>query len=75
MSTGFQFSRSFGLRDGAVEKLLGGGDFRAAGIFFRYQNSLYEFFLGHSMNTFASIVLVLRPPPPPTPKNFQMARP
>ena len=43
------------VRDGPLEKLLGGGggekgNFRAAGIFL--SNSLYEFFLGHSMKIF-----------------------
>ena len=33
-------------------KVWGEGNFRAAGIFFSLSNSLYEFFLGHSMNIF-----------------------
>ena len=33
-----------------IRKVMGGGDFRAAGIFFSLSNFLYEFFLGHSMN-------------------------
>ena len=32
------------LRDGPLEKLWGGGDFRGAGIFFRYQISCMNFF-------------------------------
>ena len=32
------------LRDGPLEKLWGGGDFRAAGIFFRYQIPCMNFF-------------------------------
>ena len=43
------------IRDGPLEKLWGGGEegnFRAAGIFFLLSNSLYEYFLGHSMNIF-----------------------
>ena len=72
MSTGFQFSRSFGLRDGPVEKLLGGGGgiFEPQEYFFVTKIPCMNFFLGHSMNTFASIVLVLRPPPPPNPQKF-----
>ena len=30
----------------------GEGNFRAAGIFFRYQSPSMNFFLGHSMNIF-----------------------
>ena len=32
------------VRDGPLEKLWGGGNFRAAGIFFSSSNSLYEYF-------------------------------
>ena len=40
------------LRDGPLGKLLGGmGNFRHAGIFFRYQIPCINF-LGHSMNIF-----------------------
>ena len=41
------------LRDGSLEKLWGGeGNFRAAGIIFRYQIPCMNFFLGQSMNIF-----------------------
>ena len=45
---------NFLIRDGPLEKLWGGGveNFRAAGIFFRYQIRFINFFLGHSMNIF-----------------------
>ena len=61
----------------------GGGDFRAAGIFFRYQIPCMNVFLGHNMNIFlgligvqefffiqfslARIFFVLRQPQPPPP--------
>ena len=61
----------------------GGGDFRAAGIFFRYQIPCMNVFLGHNMNIFlgligvqefffsqfslARIFFVLRQPQPPHP--------
>ena len=32
------------------------GNFRAAGIFFSLSVSLYEFFLGHSMNIFLGLI-------------------
>ena len=35
---------AFGVRDGPLEKFWGGGDFRAAGIFFRYQIPCMNFF-------------------------------
>ena len=37
-----------------IRRVMGGGEesFRAAGIFFTLSNSLYEFFLAHSMNIF-----------------------
>ena len=37
-----------------IRKVMGGGErnFRAPRIFFSLSNSLYEFILGHSMNTF-----------------------
>ena len=56
-----------------IRKIMGGeGNFRAAGIFFfLLLNSLYEFFLGHSMNIFfhlifpcANIFFCTSPPPP-----------
>ena len=63
----------------------GGGDFRAAGIFFRYQIPCMNVFLGHNMNIFlgligvqefffsqfslARIFFVLRQPQPPPPPN------
>ena len=41
------------LRDGPLEKLwVVEGNSRAAGIFFSLSNSLYEFFLAHSINIF-----------------------
>ena len=43
------------LRDGPLEKLWGGGgggEFSSRRNFFSLSNSLYEFFLGHSMNIF-----------------------
>ena len=45
------------LKDGPLEKLSGGGGGREGGIFepqefFSLSNSLYEFFLGRSMNSF-----------------------
>ena len=40
------------LRDRPLEKLRGEGNFRAAGIFFRYQIPCMNFFLGHSMYIF-----------------------
>ena len=45
-------------RDGPLEKLcgVGGGDFRAARIFFSLSNSLYEYILGHSMNIFLGLI-------------------
>ena len=43
-------------RDGPLENLWGGeGNFRAAGIFFRYQIPGMNFFLGHSMNIFLGL--------------------
>ena len=72
-------------RDGPLEDLWGRGEgnFRAAGIFFRYQIPGVNFFLGHSMNIFLGLTgvqeffsfnfplleffFVLRPPPPPPP--------
>jgi len=43
----------FLLRDGLLEKLWGGGEeFSRHRNFFSLSNSLYEFFLGHSMNNF-----------------------
>ena len=42
------------LRDGLLEKLLGGGggELSSRMNFFFVINSLYEFFIGHSMNIF-----------------------
>ena len=40
------------LRDGPLEKLWGGGEFSSLRNFFSLSNSLYEDFLGHSMNIF-----------------------
>ena len=40
------------LRDGPLEILWGGGEFSSRRNFFSLSNSLYEFFLGHSMNIF-----------------------
>ena len=40
------------LRDGPLEKLWGGGEFSNYRNFFSLSNSLYEFFLGQSMNIF-----------------------
>ena len=40
------------VRDGPLEKLWGGGNFRAAGIFFRHQIPCMNIFLGYSMNIF-----------------------
>ena len=42
------------LRDGPLEKLLGGGggEFSSRRNLFSLSNFLYEFFLGHSMNIF-----------------------
>ena len=74
-----------------IRKVMGGeGNFRAAGIFFSSSNSLYEFFLGYSMNIFLGLIGVqeffsfnfpLRefffgtsPPPPPS-ISFLMVRP
>ena len=59
----------------------GGGDeeFSCHRNFFSLSNSLYEFFLGHSMNFFSfnfpsrEYFFVLRPPPPPI--SFLMVRP
>ena len=44
-------------RDGPLENLWGRGEgnFRAAGIFFRYQIPAVNFFLGHSMNIFLGL--------------------
>ena len=39
-------------RDGPLEKLWGGGEFSNRRNFFSLSNSLYEFFLGYSMNIF-----------------------
>ena len=45
------------LRDGPLKMLMGGGgDFRAAGMFFRYQIPCMIFFLGHSMNIFLGLI-------------------
>ena len=75
-------------RDGPLEDLWGRGEgnFRAAGIFFRYQIPGVNFFLGHSMNIFLGLTgvqeffsfnfplleffFVLRPPPHPPPHQF-----
>ena len=40
------------LRDGPLEILWGEGEFSSRRNFFSLSNSLYEFFLGHSMNIF-----------------------
>ena len=50
----FSFSALWrGLRDRPLEKLWGGGgEFSSRRNFFSLSNSLYEFFLGHSMNIF-----------------------
>ena len=40
------------IRDGPLEKLWGGGEFLSRRNFFSLSNSLYEFFLGRSMNIF-----------------------
>ena len=43
-------------RDGPLEKLWGEeGNFQGAGIFL-LSNSLYDFFLGHSMNIFLGLI-------------------
>ena len=77
-------------RDGPLENFSGGeGNFRAAGVFFRYQIPGMNFFLGHSMNIFLGLTgvqeffsfnfplreffFVLRPPPPPI--SFLVVRP
>ena len=82
----------FKVRDSTVRKAMGGGgDFRAAGLFFSLSNSLYEFFFKPQHKYFLGLigvheffslnfllreyVLVLRPPPPPTPISFLMVRP
>ena len=44
------------LRDGPSEKLWGGGEFSSPRNFFSLSNSLYEFFLGHSMNIFLGLI-------------------
>ena len=41
------------IRDGPLEKLWGEGNFRK---FFSLSNSLYEFFLGHSLNIFLGLI-------------------
>ena len=69
----------------------GVGNFRAAGIFFSSPNSLYECFLGHSMNIFrvnwrpwiffrlifpcANIFFLYFAPAPPPPISLLMVRP
>ena len=47
-------TKTISLRDGPLEKLWGGGEgnFRAAGIFFRYQTPCINFYLGQSINIF-----------------------
>ena len=43
------------IRDGPLEKLLGGGgggEFSSCKNFFSLSNSLHEFYLGHCMNIF-----------------------
>ena len=40
------------IRDGPLERLWGGGEFSSHRNFFSSSNSLYELFLGHSMNIF-----------------------
>ena len=66
-----------------IRKIMGGGRgiLEPQEFFFLLLNSLYEFFLGHSMNIFfhlifpcANIFFVLRPPPPQK-KSFLMVRP
>ena len=48
------------LRDGPLEKLWGGGgEFSSRRNFFSLSNSLYGFFLGHSMNIFLGLIGVL----------------
>ena len=42
----------FLLRDRPLEKLWGGGEFSIRRNFFSLSDSLYELFLGHSMNIF-----------------------
>ena len=46
------------IRDGPLEKLWGGGggEFSSRRNFFLLSNSLYEFFLGHSMNIFLGLI-------------------
>ena len=63
----------------------GGGDFRAAGIFFSLPDSLYDFFLGHSMNIFLGLIgvddffslalIFFCNSPAPPPISFLMVRP
>ena len=43
---------AFGVRDGPLEKFWGGGGFSSRRNFFSLSNSLYEFFLGYSINIF-----------------------
>ena len=74
-------------RDGPLENFSGGeGNFRAAGVFFRYQIPGMNFFLGHSMNIFlgltgvqeffhlifpcANFFLYFARPSPPPPHQF-----
>ena len=79
------------LRDRPLEKLWGGRGIFEAQEFSSLSNSLYEFFLGHSMYIFrvnwrariffhlifpsANFFFVLRTPPPPPPPRFLMVRP
>ena len=49
------------LRDGPLEKLLGGGgEFSSRRNFFSLSNSLCEFFLGYSMNILQFLILQLK---------------
>ena len=41
---------------GPLEKLWGGGEFSSRRNFFLLSNSLYEFFLGQSMNIFLGLI-------------------
>ena len=44
------------LRDGPLEMLWGGGELSSCRNFFSLSNSLYEFFLGHSMTFFLGLI-------------------
>ena len=59
-SSSLNFSQNYfpSLKGRTIRKVMGGkgGDFSSRSFFFSLSNSLYEFFLGHSMNIFLGLI-------------------